>query len=258
MKMLSVNVDAKTSKGTKQGYLTGVLYLAPANVAGPNVCPDSTPGCRETCLFTAGRGVFRSVYKGRVAKTRALRADRGAFMRDVARDVAALARKANRDGHTPLVRLNGTSDLPWENIPATMVSGTPVHNVMTLFPGIQFYDYTKSARRMHAFLDGRMPRNYHLTFSRSECNDADALRVLARGGNVAVVFSTRRGEDLPRLWRGYRVVDGDVSDVRTADAVPGSYNPANGAASIGAAGVVIGLRAKGRARRDTSGFVVKV
>lgn len=259
MKMLSVNADAKTSKGTKQGYLTGVLYLAPANVAGPNVCPDSTPGCRETCLFTAGRGVFRSVYKGRVAKTRALRADRGAFMRDVVRDVRALVSKADRLGLTPLVRLNGTSDIPWENVPAAGAGGiATMRNVMEVFPFVQFYDYTKSTRRMLAFLDGRMPKNYHLTYSRSEYNDADALRVLARGGNVAVVFSTRRGDALPRFWKGYRVVDGDVSDVRTADSVPGSYNPANGAASIGAAGVVIGLRAKGRARRDTSGFVVKV
>lgn len=254
MALLSIGNDAKTAKGETIGYMTGVQYLAPADMSGvANVCADASPQCKADCLFTAGRGVFDSVRNARIERTRAFYRDRAAHMSTLVAEIGALTRKAARARMVPLVRLNGTSDLPWERIKA---AGR--ENVMAHYPDVQFYDYTKSHRRMLAFLAGEMPANYHLTFSRSECNDAAALDVLARGGNVAVVFSTRKGETLPRFWHGYRVLDGDASDVRHADSVPGSYNPANGAASIGASGYVIGLRAKGRARRRIGGFVVDV
>jgi hypothetical protein len=177
-------------------------------------------------------------------------------MRDLVRDVAALVRKAERMGLTPLVRLNGTSDVPWENVPVPLCPGcdnpdcapdgrTHVANIMALFPNVQFYDYTKSYIRMLRYLrvtDKPWPANYSLTFSRSECNDAEACNVLRHGGNVSVVFSTPRGAALPETWHGFPVVDGDVDDARPSDAH----------------GVVVGLRAKGRARRDRSGFVVAV
>lgn len=261
MSRLSIGTDAKTVKGERIGYMTGVQYFAPSTLSGRNVCPFASPGCIATCLNTAGRGVFNSVQAARIARTKAFRTDQGAYMRDLAAEVGALVRKARRAGMTPLVRLNGTSDLPWENIAlaaAPVDARVPVErwaNLMTRFPAVQFYDYTKNPARMRAFLSGRMPRNYHLTFSRSECNDRDAAAILAAGGNVAVVFDTRKGATLPTTWNGYRVVDGDLSDVRPAD--PGAYNPANGAASLDHRGVVVGLRAKGKARRDTSGFVVK-
>ena len=244
MSMLSISADAKTIKGQKKGYLTGVLYLAPHTVSGRNVCPDSTPGCREDCLFTAGRGVMRSVHQSRVAKTQALRANPAQFCESLGADIRALDRKAGAARMTPLVRLNGTSDIPWENFRP---------NLMGQFPHIQFYDYTKSVARLLKFLEGRMPSNYHLTFSRSECNDSACLDVLDAGGNVAVVFDTKKGAALPTHWKGCRVIDGDVDDVRPAD----NSHGANGSASMSQTGVVVGLRAKGRARKDTSGFVVK-
>lgn len=250
MALLSIGNDAKTVKGERIGYLTGVQYLAPASVSGRNVCPDATPGCKADCLFTAGRGVFDSVREARIKRTRDFAANRGYHMASLVGEVAALVSKAKRDGLTPLVRLNGTSDLPWENIPAAQQ-----RNVMSAFPGVQFYDYTKSYRRMLAFLAGKLPSNYHLTFSRSECNERECLDVLAKGGNVAVVFDTRKGQALPLTWNGYQVVDGDLSDVRPQD--PGAHSQANGAASMGVQGHVIGLRAKGRARKDTHGFVVR-
>lgn len=242
--LLSIAADAKTVKGEKQGYMTGILYLAPASIAGVgNLCPDATAGCRDACLYTAGRGVFNSVQTARIAKTKRFHADRLGFMADLVKSIAALVRKASKANMVPVVRLNGTSDLPWENIKLGPIDG---RSLMEIFPEVQFYDYTKSARRMERMLAGQnWPANYHLTFSRSECNDTSARGVLARGGNVAVVFSTRKGEALPDSWWGYRVINGDTSDLRFLDAAP-----------QGAIGYVIGLYAKGRARKDASGFVV--
>lgn len=154
----------------------------------------------------------------------------------------------------PVVRLNGTSDLPWENIAVRGELGETFSSLMALFVDVQFYDYTKSWRRAAQHALGNMPANYHLTFSRSECNDDQALSVLGRGGNAAVVFSTRKGEALPATWNGYPVIDGDTSDLRFTDAgsaEANSFRPYAG-------GFVVGLRAKGKARRDASGFVVAV
>jgi protein gp88 len=242
MALLSVSADAKTVKGEARGYLTGILYLAPHTLAGVgNLCADASAGCREACLFSAGRGVFKSVWAARVAKTKRFHHDRAAFMTDLVKDIAALARKAKRLGMVPVVRLNGTSDLPWENISITSKSsGEGSMSLFAAFPDVQFYDYTKSFRRAMRHAAGDMPANYHLTFSRSECNDEAARNVLARGGNVAVVFSTKKSEALPEAWAGYPVVNGDASDLRFSD-------PRR---------VVVGLKAKGRARKDASGFVV--
>lgn len=241
--MLSVNQDAKTIKGVKRGYLTGILCLAPHTLSGRNLCPNASPGCIATCLNTAGRGAFNSVQRSRIAKTKQFTAAPTAFLYALVKDIKSLERKAKRQRMIPLVRLNGTSDIPWENVSYHYpLTSNCRCNVMQTFPHIQFYDYTKSYARMWKFINGGLPSNYHLTFSRSECNDDDAVQILKLGGNVAVVFSTRKGEKLPAFWNGYRVIDGDIDDVRP-------YDPS---------GVVIGLRAKGKARKDTTGFVVHV
>lgn len=229
-RLLSVSADAKTVKGEKLGYLTGVLYLSPWKVSGRNLCPNASPGCILGCLNTSGKGGMTYVQDARLAKTLRFRENREAFMLDLAASIRLLAKKAAREGLIPIVRLNGTSDLPWQ-----------VTGVMDWFSEIQFYDYTKSFRKMVEFLDGKLPRNYYLTFSRSEINEAECLLVLARGGNVSVVFDTKKGEALPATWNGYRVIDGDESDVRIGDG----------------RGVVVGLRAKGRAKKDVTGFVVR-
>jgi hypothetical protein len=208
------------------------------------MCPDRSPGCTKACLFTAGRGVFPQVMQSRIRKTQAFTSNPSFFVDSLVKDITSLCKQAARKRMVPLVRLNGTSDLPWENI-----QGTDVYSLPRAFPAVQFYDYTKSARRMAQFLQGHTtgawPHNYHLTFSRSERNESDCLEILACGGNVAVVFDTKRGQPLPKDWRGYRVIDGDLDDARPSNQT-----------SLGG-GVVIGLRAKGRARKDTSGFVVK-
>jgi hypothetical protein len=230
--LLAVSADAKTVKGQAQGYLTGILYMLPAEGQGDgqNLCPFATPGCRQSCLNTAGRGMFSSVQQGRARKRAWFLRDRAGFIAQLERDIEQLARRAARLGLIPVVRLNGTTDLVWERI---------APELFAQFPGIQFYDYTKISRRLEA--DWVRPANYHLTFSRSECNDAESARILGAGrGTVAVVFATRKGQALPATWQGVPVIDGDQSDLRFLEPQ----------------GVVVGLRAKGRAKLDTTGFVV--
>ena len=238
-KLLNVDNNAKTVKGQKRGYLTGVLYLAPSDLSGRNVCPMASPGCIAACLNTAGHGAFNNVQQARINKTRALFEDRDAFLAQLHKEIGALIRKAARDGLTPTVRLNGTSDLPWE---AYKLDGK---SLFEHFPDVQFYDYTKIPKRAKLWAAGKMPANYHLTFSRSEINDADARACLKAGANVAVVFRPK----LPATFGNAPVIDGDADDLR--------FMP-QGMETIAHRGVVVGLKAKGRARKENSGFVVDV
>jgi hypothetical protein len=224
MKLLSVNADAKTVKGEKKGVLTGILYLAPAHTSGVmNVCAHATPGCMDSCLFTAGRAAyFPAINQARIRKTVWLKNDRQGFLEQLAKDIKALVRKAEREGFTPAVRVNGTSDLPWLSM-----------RMALQFPKLTCYDYTKHPRPWERLLP-----NYHLTFSLSESNLKDALDCLQHGVNVAVVFDTKCNEALPKTWQGFKVIDGDLSDLRFKDPQ----------------GVIVGLRAKGRAKKDQLGF----
>lgn len=235
MKLLTTG-NPKTAKGEGHGYLTAILHLAPANLAGVgNVCPWASKGCTASCLNTAGRGgiiprgeTTNAIQEARKRKTRAFFGDRAAFLEQLDREIQNHARNAARHGLRAAVRLNGTSDLRWEKLAPWLFEYNP---------DVQFYDYTKGALRCTAAALAELPANYHLTFSRSESNEDAALQKLATGGaNVAVVFAGR----LPTEWRGFEVVNGDETDLRFLDPK----------------GVVVGLLAKGRARRDTSGFVV--
>jgi len=225
LKLLSVS-NTKVLKGTKYGYLTGILHLSPARSSGRNVCPGASLGCALGCLNSAGRGRFARTQAARLRKTLYFFSNRESFMRDLAEDIATLARRAKKLNLIPAIRLNGTSDIRWETIP---VMGAA--NIMTLFPNIQFYDYTKLENRRD------LPANYHLTFSRSEDNSGKLGTALANGMNIAVVFDSK---NLPAVYRGLPVVNGDVNDLRFLDP----------------AGVIVGLVAKGKAKKDTSGFVV--
>lgn len=227
---LFTRANPKTRKGEALGYDTLVLHLAPASVSGFNVCPDSTPGCREACLNTAGRGFMAPIQAARIRRTRAFFADRPAFMRQLAHEIRLASARAHRSGRNLAVRLNGTSDLPWERITCDEWRGS----LMDLFPHIQFYDYTKSLARALAFRKSTTwPQNYHLTFSMSECNAHDAAVALESGCSVVVVASFPHDPTAE--------VNGDSHDLRFLNP-PGS---------------MILLKPKGRAKRDTSGFVVR-
>jgi len=228
--------NTKTAKGEASGYLTGILHLAPGAISGAQVCPKASAGCLAACLNTAGRGRFDKIQQARIAKTRWLFDDRSGFMQALVWSIKATIRKAQREGMTPTIRLNGTSDLPWEKF-RCIRDGVEYRNPMQAFPDVQFYDYTKIPARAIKCANGEMPANYHLTFSASEDNENACRMVSMAGGNVAVVF-----DKIPGVWYGQKVVNGDETDLRFLDP----------------AGVVVGLKAKGEAKHDNSGFVRKV
>jgi hypothetical protein len=223
--VLGIDADAKTRKGEKRGFVTGIMYLAPANLSGIEMCPMRSAGCTAACLFTAGRGAFISITRARIIKTLAYTFDKPRFIETIKKSIKSLLVKARNADRIPVVRLNGTSDILWER----------TTDILQSFPDVQFYDYTKIAKR---FLFD-IPANYHLTFSLAETNDADARLALSKGASVAAVFR----KDIPATFelagQTFAVVNGDETDLRFLDA----------------SGVIVGLKAKGKARKDTSGFV---
>lgn len=229
MKLLSTNT--KLEKGI-DGFLVYGLQLAPSDLSGViNVCSHASKGCREACLFSAGRGAQGNVIEARIRKTILFAKEREKFLSLLHKDIQAGIKKAKKLNKKLAIRLNTISDLFWENM-----------GVIEKYPEVQFWDYTKIPSRMERYTKGELPENYHLTFSRSECNDKKVKKVLSLGGNVAVVFAVNKNNNLPKEWSGYKVVDGDKSDLRFKD-------PKN---------VIVGLRHKGKAKKDKSGFVVGV
>jgi hypothetical protein len=225
MKLLSTT-NYKTSKGEKLGILTGILYLAPAKISGYEVCPMRSAGCTSACLYTAGMGAFSNVQQARIKKTKMFFEQREEFFKLLHKDIKSLIAKAKKENLTPAIRLNGTSDINWVRF-----------KIFEQYPEVQFYDYTKMLNHLTKDV-----ANYHITFSKNESNDVDCKIALERGYNVAVVFNTKKGLSLPPSWNNYPVYDGDDTDVRF-------YDPDNH---------VIGLRAKGMAKKDNSGFVINV
>lgn len=213
-------------KSAKSGeYLPYILHLAPARSSGHQTCPKATEGCEAACLNTAGRGRFDNVQKARIQKTHLFFNERQMFYSMLIKEIAAAERKAKKLGKQLTVRLNGTSDLKWE-----VYRMQDNKTIFELFPSVVFYDYTKIANR-----NANPFPNYSLTFSAADGNDADVVTALENGLNVAVVFR----KDLPQTWNGRTVIDGDVDDLRFLD-------PANS---------IVGLRAKGKAKYDKTGFV---
>lgn len=235
--LLSVSADAKTSKGEKKGFLTGILYLAPHTISGYQTCPKASDGCKAACLYTAGRGIYNSVQTARIKKTKMFFEDREFFMNALVANIESLIKKAKRQKLIPTIRLNGTSDIAWEKIKVTR-NGKEYGSIFEAFTELQGYDYTKILGRSKAIA---LP-NYHLTFSLAENNDADAVKALEQGYNVAVVMNLKKSDAKPTTWGGYPVIDGDESDVRFLDEK----------------GVIVGLTAKGQARKDSIGFVRSV
>ena len=217
----------KTSKGEKYGWKTYGLHLAPFNISGKNVCASASAGCSAACLNTAGRGIMHSVQDARVKKTRRFFEDRDGFLSQLYKEIKSSVKSAAKKQINSCFRLNLTSDILWERF------------VIADFPESQFYDYTKHLKRFVRFLEGKLPSNYHLTYSRDETTPDTLVKSLcASGGNVAVVF---RGKKLPRRWLGIEVIDGDDSDLRFQDGK----------------GKIVGLLEKGLAKKDETGFVVE-
>lgn len=235
--LLSFN-NVKTIKGEKLGYRTAILYLSPSDESGvANLCKFASKSCRELCLYNSGMSLmFPKINIARKKKTLLLIQDPDGFWKFVDDEIHNLRGWCWNKNLTPAVRLNGTSDILNEQIIVMMNKNSD----------IQFYDYTKDITRISNYVSGKLPHNYHLTYSHSEGRLKESMWCLNNKVNVAVVFDTKKSKSLPEKWNGYTVVDGDESDLRFLD------EPVNGA------GVVIGLRAKGKARKVISragGFV---
>jgi len=243
--------NPKTAKGMREGYMTFPLHLAPADLSGFEVCAMRSVGCTKACLNTAGRGRFDAVQAARVRRTRWFFEDRVGFMSTLAREITKARGYAARKGYKLAIRLNATSDIAWHRVtvangipgvayPYAGCDDIPWPNLMNVFPDVQFYDYTKVAKRLTKEI---LPANYHVTFSLSEApgSEREACEVLAHGHNVAVVFRNRALVErlLGTRYFGAVVIDGDQTDLRFLD-------PANS---------VVALYAKGKAKADTSGFV---
>jgi uncharacterized protein (DUF3820 family) len=229
--LLTLN-NPKILKGEKYGFLSVGLHLAPHRLSGHNVCPMASKGCSTGCLNTSGHGRYSRTQNARIRKTRFFFENREGFGNALIADIRAAQRKAAREHKGCVVRLNLTSDIQYENI---QFGGK---TIFEHFPDVQFMDYTKIPTRFFKPL----PANYHLTFSRSESNAAQAEMLSALGHNVAVVFDTPKGCKLPSKYLGRKVIDGTKHDLRFLDKK----------------GVFVGLRALGRAMNDKTGFVVKV
>jgi hypothetical protein len=221
------NSNPKIKKNQKVGVLGTILHLSPATISGQEFCPGRSPGCTSACLNTAGNPAYaKAKANGRLRRSRLL-IERPKLFRDILMlEIAAHVRAAERANMVPSVRLNGTSDLPWyRRFP----------EIFSEFPGVDFVDYTKVLP-----ISAQMPPNYHLTFSLSENNLDKAVEAARRGFNVAVVF-----EKVPEFYtlgsKTFPVFPGDDSDYRPLDPK----------------GVIVGLKAKGLARKDYSGFVIR-
>lgn len=202
--LLSTN-NAKTIKGEKLGYITYILYMSPykANSKRINVCSHASEGCAKSCLVGSGfGGMYTSVMQGRVNKTEYFLNNRLEFLNQIKDEIAKAIAK-HKDNAIVTIRLNGTSDLPYEKY--KVFEGK---NIFEVFPSVQFYDYTKN----HTRFEKELPSNYHLTFSRSETNHDKAMELLNKGINVAMVF-----DKLPSTYEGFEVINADLDDLRFLD-----------------------------------------
>ena len=215
------------SKGYK--YLSEILHLAPSDIGGVNICANASPECIKLCLNTSGRGQMTTVQKSRLNKKFYFLADRLKFLNHLDHEIKLGYGRAKRKKLKYTVRLNGTSDLPFERY--KLENGK---NLMDNNPNVQFIDYTKITNRLLQ----KLPKNYSLTYSQAENNSNDIKQVLKTKYNIATVFRKK----LPKKWLGRKVINGDKHDLRHLDPKK----------------VVVGLIAKGKAKKDFNGFVQDV
>jgi len=254
--------NPKVAKGRAKRYATSICHLAPADLSGFNTCAMWTPGCRAACLNSAGRGginllgsngladkclagadlveqirsgaIGNDIQRARIVRTVWFFVHRESFMARLVKEIENAIKRETAKGYMPVFRLNGTSDISWEHVACTRAE-VEYPSVMAAFPEHQFYDYTKRCNRKG------LPANYHLTFSLAESNRSEAREARARGLNVAVVLRLGKKSPIPSNFNGDNMVDGDADDLRFLDA--SGY---------------VGLHAKGKARRDRTGFVYNV
>jgi hypothetical protein len=221
------STNAKTSKNELETY---IMYLAPSTlVDGVNMCPFASPECIELCLNTAGRGVFSNVQLSRIKKTEFFRDDREQFYIQLCNELLKIHDQAIKQNKSIAIRLNGTSDVDHLGL---LLRYTGINFLDEFYSDLIFYDYTKNINHVKKYKNSR----YHLTFSRSECNDKQVNQAIELGANIAVVFRN----ELPATYKGLQVINGDLSDLRINDPKQ----------------CIVGLIAKGKAKKQISNFVI--
>lgn len=232
-KTINAGSNAKTVKGDAE-YLTAIMYLAPYKLSGvANLCSMAELAeCHKPCLNIAGRGKFNTVQNARIRKTKWFAKDRESFMEQLDKDIQKFVTFCDKHKVKPAIRLNGTSDIRWE-----LIKDEDGKCVFDRYPDVMFYDYTKIPNRKTKDIP-----NYYLTWSYSGANEkykGFVKQAKDAGMNIAVVF---RDDNFPRRFLNWKVVNGDKDDLRFLD-------PKN---------CIVGLKAKGPAKKDKSGFVVDV
>jgi len=226
--------NTKTAKSSVMfsGYVSYIMHLSPADIAfkalnrNGTLCPMASAGCKAACLNTAGRGRFNSIQESRLRKTLYFILFKDVFMSHLEKEIARLETKVLSQNKKLVLRLNGTSDVQFENIKLKQGG-----NIFERFSSVQFYDYTAIVKR----LEKKQHDNYYLIFSAKEDNDASIYKALNLGFNVAMVFNK-----IPELYNLVSVINGDTHDFRFLD---------------DGRGIIVGLNAKGKAKKDLSGFV---
>lgn len=224
------NNSAKIVKNKKVNQMTYILYLAPADLSGYNVCPNATNECKSGCLNTSGRAKIElytsdssRIINARIKKTKLFFEHNEFFMNWLKAEITLANEHAKRNGFGFSVRLNGTSDIHWQET-----------GIFDYFSDIQFYDYTKNPTKFF-----NKASNYHLTFSYTGYNWSISERLLKQGYNVAVIFNIKNEKQLPAMFKGFEVINGDLTD----------YRPNDGN------GVIVGLKWKTIANKENNEYV---
>jgi len=221
---------ATNAKTSKNELTTFILYLAPSTlVDGFDLCPFASPECRALCLNTAGRGIFSNVQQSRINKTKFWGFFREQFYIQLGNELLKIHDQAIKQNKNIAIRLNGTSDVDHLGL---LLRYTGINFLDEFYSDLIFYDYTKNINHVKKYKGSR----YHLTFSRSECNDSTVNQAIELGANIAVVFRN----ELPATYKGLPVINGDLSDLRI-------FDPKN---------CIVGLIAKGKAKKQISNFVI--
>ena len=229
-KLLAIENDAKTIKGKKLNITTGIQYFVPYKISGQNVCSMAgVANCSDGCLNTAGRGAMGSVQLARLRKTLFFQQYFKEYKKLLQKEIKRLVTKSKNKNTIPAIRLNGTSDIRWELL---------IWDIMVKSHyeyGVKWYDYTKISNRI--IKDKQV---YDLTFSYSGVKEYQSFvkKALDNKMKMAVVF--RNKSNIPSEFMNIKTYDGDETDARFLD------KPSS----------IIALYAKGKAVKDTSGFVV--
>lgn len=209
------NTNYKAKKNLGLNVHTYFLSLAPSDISGFNVCPianriskneqnENKSNCSSVCVAFNGNGNYPNVIKSRINKTKKFFQDRANFLNDLILDIFKAVEYSTFYGFVPTFRLNAYSDIKWENVRIKSFGNC---TIFELFPDVTFYDYTKHTNR-------QTPKNYHLTYSHWGKWEHTKNQI-KQGQNIAMVFDVKKAENLPKMFKGLKVIDGDKTDLRT-------------------------------------------